>query len=244
MNGGNIMLKRIVLPLIVVAVAAIVMAGGPQGESRTHYVVVDKNHTSLYSATVISDNGVDVRNESYLLKDVSGVKVRIDSRADYTSGKVTAEYRVNDGRSVRVTFQLPGRAATRNERIKEFKGHPELRNQDVPITVESTGKSLKTSEQEWKTGGTVKEKNKALVGADFAATMSSFRSMIGFPPLSGACSTFEFVSGGQACAMSMDLRIAEDRPDCAFDAAFGAPCSADQKLRAKNQGVSTKVGAY
>jgi len=235
-------MKRANFGIALLATAAV---AANVSEMRTHYLITDTNRTPLYEATVITTSGQERSTETYLLRNTAGQKVRIDVDRQWASGKVTSEYSVNGGKAVKVTLQMPGSARTRDEWRQEMKAHPELQTADIPVTIEGRGKVVKTAESEWKSGrASVRSEAKAATGAEFIAAISPIRTLLGFPQFGGACSTYEFVSDGQRCAGSTQLRIGATRPDCDFDAAFGAPCSLDQKLHAKAQPVNGKVGAY
>jgi len=180
-----------------------------------------------------------------LLEDLSGQRIRIDVRKSYKNRFISAEYSLNGGKPVKVKLDLPGKASTRSESFKEYREHPELRNADVAVTVESLGQILKTGEKEWKSGKSdVREKAKAVAGFAFVSAVRPLSLLLGFPQFGGACSTFEFVSDGQKCALSTSLMIATMKPDCDFDAKFGMPCDSAQKLRTKEQPKNGKVGSY
>src|SRR5206468_1573297 len=98
-----------------------------------------KNLAPVYNATVIMTPDEQKSTETYLLKSIRGQRVRVDVRTDYVSGREVAEYRVNDGKSVKVTLELPGKGTTKADRLKEYKAHPELLNADIPVTVEVSG---------------------------------------------------------------------------------------------------------
>jgi hypothetical protein len=238
------MVKRILLCMSLLGVS--VFAASPSGnETRTHYVVANRDRTPAYYATVISTNSESLGSEIYLFENPAGQRVRINVRKNYKSRLVTAEYSVNVGKPVKVTLQLPGSASTRSETLKQYKEHPELQNEDVLVTVDSGDEVLKTREREWKSGkADVRKKAKSIAGSEIASAMQSLSSVLGSPEFGGACSTFEFVSDGQKCRMSTSLMIAKVRPDCGFDARFGMQCNEAQKQRAKNQPKSEGVGSY
>ncbi len=237
----NVMWKRVAIA-VVLSVAAL---AAPTGKIRTHYVIVDKHRAARFTGTAISDFGSETfTSETYLLEDSAGQKLRIDLSTDYSRGRTTAEYRVNEGQPIRVTLELPGSATTRKGRIKEAKEHPELMRADVPITVESPGGSLKFTEREWQGSAALHATVRAAIGSAFVTSLSSFRFALGYPDFMGACSTYSIVTG-ESCAASTELGIAETRADCAFDASFDEPCSAEQKQRAKKQGVNGEpIGRY
>lgn len=240
------MVNRILLCMSLVGVGVLAAsAAAPDTETRTHYVVANRDRTPVYHATVISTNSESLGSEIYLFEDAAGQRIRIDVRKNYKSRLVTAEYSVNDGKPVRVSLQLPGNASTRSETQKQYKERPELQNEDVPITVDCRGQVLKTGEKEWKSGNAdVRRKAKAIAGSELASAMKPLGSVLGSPEFGGACSTFEFVSDGQKCHMSTSLMIATTKPDCDFDAKLGAPCDSAQKQRAKDQPKNGRVGHY
>jgi hypothetical protein len=107
---------------------------------------------------------------------------------------------------------------------------------DVPIFLESNGRSETTSEKAWKSGPD-SERTRARVRdvKDPALTAAVRKALpvLGFPDLHGACSTVELVTDGGKCVSDTSLMIAAIRPDCAFDAEFGMPCGPDHEEKAK-----------
>jgi hypothetical protein len=240
------MLKRILLSVSLIASAAIaVSARTPEAETRTHYVISTRDRVAVYRATVIRTSSEQAGTETYLIENPAGQKVRIDIRRNFRNRLVTAEYSVNDGKPVKVKLELPGNATTRSEALKEMRERPELRHQDIPVTVESLGRVVKTTEREWQSGkADVRANAKAIAGAAFVSAIRPLASILGFPQFGGACSTFGFVSDGEKCVGTTSIMIAVDRPDCEFDARFGMPCDSAQKLRAKKQPENGKVASY
>ena len=231
--------------LLVTSFAA--FATQPGVETRTHYQIVDKNLLPLFYATVIRTTSESLDTETYLIADTSGQRVRVDIKRNYKEHRTTAEYSVNDGPSAKVTLDMPYSSTTRSGMIDEGRTRKELLAADVPITLEAHGRTLETSEKEWghaTNKAAVHKKAKDVVGADLAALLTNLRSVFAFPDLMGACTTLSFVTGGESCLGRTDLRIAVIRPDCDFDAKFGAPCDATQKSRAKGQPKNGRVGPY
>jgi len=237
------MFKRITFVLSLIA--ASVLASPPAGETRTHYVIAGRDHTPLYSVTTITSASETLGTETYLMESTTGQRIVVSIRKNYASHLVTADYAVNDAKPVRVTLQLPGKGSTRSETASEYRQHPELRNEDVAVTLEGDGKVLKTGEKEWNTAGAgVRDKAKSMASSEFAAAMKPMSNFLGFPPFGGACSTYQFVADGAQCGMSLSVQFATVRPDCDFDARLGMPCDSAQLGRAKQQPKDRKVGPY
>ncbi len=237
------MLKRITFGLSFIA--ASVLAGPPEGEIRTHYLIASRDHAPLYYVTTITSGGETLGSEIYLFESTTGQRIIIDIRKNYRSHLVTADYAVNDAKRVRVTLQLPGKGATRSESLNEYHQHAELRDEDVAVTLEGDGKVLKTGEKEWRAAAAgVRDKAKSIAGSEFAAAMKPLSAFLGFPPFGGACSTYQFVADGAKCGLSSSVLFATMRPDCDFDAKFGKPCDSMQLGRAKEQPKNRKVGTY
>jgi len=236
-------LKRITFCLLFIATN--VLAIPPEGEIRMHYLVASRDHSPLYYVTTITAGGETLASETYLFESTTGQRIIIDIRKNFKSHSVTADYSVSDAKRVRVTLQLPGSGATRSESLNEYRQRPELRDEDVEVTLERDGKILKTGEKGWRTGAeSVREKAKSITGSYLAAAMKPLSAFLGFPPFGGACSTYQFVADGAKCSLSSSVLFATVRPDCDFDARFGRPCDSMQIGRAKQQPKNRTVGAY
>lgn len=241
------MTQRIAVAFVLLVTSFAAFATQAGVETRTHYEIVDKNLLPLFYATVIRTESESLDAETYLIADTSGQRVRIDIRHNYKEHMTTAEYSVNDGPPAKVTLFMPYSSTTRSGLIEEGRTRKELLAADVPITIEAHGRSLETSEKEWDHAvdkAALHEKAKDLVGADLAAVLTNLRWVLAFPDFLSACSTLSFVTGGDSCVGRTDRRIAVTRPDCDFDAKFGAPCDAAQKSRAKAQPKNGRVGPY
>ncbi len=237
------MSRTILCASVILALVTTAAIADQPVETRTHYVISDRNRGPLYRATVITSNTDKKSSETYLFETVDGAHVRVDIQRSYDSHLVNAEYTVNEGKPVKVKLELPGTATTIDGIRKEYKDHPELRSADVPVTVEAYGQVVKTGERDWKSGRD-RDKAKAAVGAATAETLTQLTSVLGFPQFGGACSTIGFVTNGGRCQGNPSLMIAVIRPDCAFDAKFGLPCDGSQQQRAKAQPKKGRVGAY
>jgi hypothetical protein len=206
-------------------IAASVLAGPPGVEGRVHYRITGRDHAPLYSVATITSGDRASGSETYLIESTTGQRIVIAIRKDFARHLIIADYTVNDAKPVRVTLQLPGKASTRSETESEYREHPELRDQDVAVTLEGGGRVLNTSEKEWNAAGAgVRDKAKSIVSPDFAAAMKPLSGVLGFPPFGGACSSYPFVADGAKCGRSLSLMLANVRPDCDFDARFGKPC--------------------
>jgi hypothetical protein len=206
-------------------IAASVLASLPDIEGRVHYLITGRDHARLYSVTTITSGGQALGSETYLIESTTGQRIVIAIRKNFASHLVIAGYAVNDATPVRVTLQLPGKGSTRSETESEYRQHPELRDQDVAVTLEAGGRVLKTGEKEWNAAGAgVRDKARSMVSPEFAAAMKPLSSVLGFPPFGGACSSYPFVSDGAKCGMSLSVMLANVPPDCDFDARFGKPC--------------------
>lgn len=239
--------KMLVLFSFLAATSLAASSEAAENEMRTHYVVADRNRLPVYRATVITTSDENAGVETCLLSDVSGERVRIDIRRNHVSHLLIAEYSVNNAPPVKVKVDLPFKSMTRSGNAHEYNTQPELREKEIPFTIESNGKMLKTAEREWKSGpnkANVRAQAKSLVGTHLAATMTKLRSVLAFPPLAGACSTLSFVTDGVKCAGSTALSIAVVQPDCDFDATFGFPCSAAQAQRANSHRRRGSNGSY
>lgn len=238
------MIKRILICAALVGMNITALSAA-EIETRTHYVVANKSRMPLYRATAITTANESLATETYLFENLSGQRIRIDVRRNYKSRLVTAEYSLNDGKPVKVKLDLPGNASSRAEAVREYRERPELRKQDIGVTVESVGQVLRTGEKEWQSGSAeVRQKAKSIAGANLAATLKGLSPILGFPQFGGACSTYQFVSDGEQCSVNTELVTAIVKPDCAFDARFGEPCSNEQQSRAKQQPKNGKVGSY
>ncbi len=237
------MLKRIIFVLSFIAASALAIP--PEAEIRTHYLIASRDHTPLYSVTTITSATEVLGSETYLIQSTAGQRIVVDIRRNYASHLFTADYAVNDAKPVRVTLQLPGRGSTRSESLSEYRQHPELRDQDVAVTLEGNGRILKTGEKEWNAAAAgVRDQAKSIASSEFAAAMKPLSNFLGFAPFGGACSTYQFVADGAKCGMSLSVIFATVRPDCDFDAKFGKPCDSTQLARAKQQPKDRKVGSY
>ncbi|HXH41842.1 MAG TPA: hypothetical protein VNN08_24675, partial [Thermoanaerobaculia bacterium] len=102
-------------------IAANVLAGQPEREMRTHYLIAGRDRTPLYSVTAITSASETLGSETYLIESTAGQRIVIAIRRDYASHLSTADYAVNGAKHVRVTIQLPGKGATRSESSREYR---------------------------------------------------------------------------------------------------------------------------
>ena len=231
------------ISLVVALLSSVAALAAQLPEIRTHYLIAERGtRTPVYHATVISSSSETRSSETYLFEKVSGERLKIDIVKNFPSRQVIAEYSLNGAKPVKVRLQMPGTSTTRTEMMNEFRTNAALRTADIPVTLESNGQTVHTSEKAWKEGKD-RDKAKAVIAPETLAAMKAVLPVLGTPAFGGACSTVSFVTG-QQCAISTAFMIATYRPDCDFDAKHGAPCDDKQKLRAKAQPKDGKVGPY
>jgi hypothetical protein len=222
-------------PLLIVMSAACVFAGPASKEMRSHYLITDRSHQPLYYVTTVS---------------TLGDRLAVQVRRDFRSHETRATYTLNAKQSVDVRMQLPFISAkTRQETSRENKEHRnELRAKDVPVTIESNGQSVQTTERTWHRGDADSKNHharvKAVVDPRLAAAVTKLIPAFAFPDLSAACSSLSFVTDRSGCVGDTAYLIAPISPDCSFDAEFDLPCSAEHAANAKALRASHRDGTY
>jgi hypothetical protein len=237
------------LALLTIVLTSTTFAALTGVENRTHYVVADKLHTPGYYVTAITRTAETDSSQIYLIKNAAtGQHIRVDITRDFRKHETVAHYSLDNKPAVTVRMQLPFVSAkTIHETNAENKQHAELREQDIPVTIESSGHSEKTTEKNWRRGpdaGNDHERARKAVDPNLSSVITQVIPVLSFPQLSGACSTVGFVTDDAKCAGDARLLIAEVVPDCAFDAELGVPCTADHLSKEKDARSKGRTGRY
>jgi hypothetical protein len=239
------------LPLLACMIATCALAAQETRDVRFHYIVTDRSHTPVYYVTTASALDDKETSDVTLVRNaLTGERLKVEVHRDFKSHETTAIYTLNQNSAVTVRMKLPYiSATTRQETVRENKEHrAELWARDVPVTVESKGRAVQTTEKTWKRGDASSKDHrsrvKAAIDPALAAAVLKLAPAFAFPDLSAACSSIPFVTDGSGCVGDTAYMLAPVPPDCGFDAEFGLPCNADHAARAKALRASRRQGPY
>jgi hypothetical protein len=208
------------------AVALLLAVAVDAAETRSHFMIVHRDHTPAYYVTSITDQSQQKSTRRYLISDTTGPLLEIESRTDYAANVSWTRYRSGkSGKWVKVSYDLPFTSRTRDGRIAEMKANPSLVSIDVPVIVESAGGVVRELESALKPGRPGRDRARNVTDADLRASITSLRGVFGLPMFADAAPPAAFIVDGPAAERSRDLMIANVPPDCAFDAKWGAPCT-------------------
>lgn len=239
------------LSILFVMIASSALAAQPGKEFRGHFVVTDRSRFPLYYVTTVKT--VDERETTKIIllrHAVTGQQLTVKVHADYKTHETTAQYTLDKKTSAKVRLQMPFIAATTlHETIVENREHKaDLFGRDIPVTVESNGRTEHLSEQRWKGSSAGSEdihaRVKQAVDPALAGFLKTAATIFSYPDFGSACSSIPFLTDGATCKPNTALMFAAIPPDCAFDAELDMPCSHDQSEKAKIVRASGREGRY
>ncbi|MCU1231505.1 MAG: hypothetical protein JWO97_4389 [Acidobacteria bacterium] len=217
-----------ILKVHIVTVALTLLFAGAidAAETRSHFMIVHRDHTPAYYVTSITDQSQQRSSRRYLISDTTGPLLEVETRTDYAGNVSWTRYRSGkSGKWVKVSYDLPFTSRTRDGRIAEMKANPSLAAIDIPVIVETQGGVVRELESALKPGHPGRDRARKVTDADLRATISSLRAVFGLPMFADAAPAAKYIIDGPTSEQSRDLMIANVPPDCAFDAKWGAPCT-------------------
>jgi hypothetical protein len=223
------------------------VAHGREGDSaerkesgwRRHFVITSADGARLYEGTEIT-RLTDITDEKHIL-------VRDEGHGDFVIRKVwnfetqTVHHRISDLKDrtfLQLSYKMPFTSRTRLDTLAEARDNPAILPQVMTVmTLETNGGTWEGSESEW-----LQDPNRLrALRHSVRATLNSFiieaiergRGLLfsttaghAFFAILGRYAVYD-TDGEEADADLLPARAAP--PNCAFDDAFGYPCTEKQK---------------
>jgi len=130
--------------------------------------------------------------------------------------------------SAKITLDLPVTSTSRDARREELRKHPELANAPVYVTIQSSGRSVRAVDADWRRPSTVashRAKAKEVIGHDLLTAMAGIREIAGLPMFADLNASLGYVfDESELVDRTEKLMVASTTANCAFDAKFALPC--------------------
>jgi len=216
-------------------------------EVRRHFAVRETDTREAFPATEIVQLTKDHDTNVVAIQGDRATLLLLTRERDYR--RQDASYEIRDPRRkafVRLSFELPFAARTRDETIAEARTRPQA-SKPLALTIETSGIVLSMSEGEWKDRAKSREWKTQIRESLDPAFLESLERMRGVFRADPRLSAFNdsllvyVLHGGRCGDDSEHYSIESIAPDCEFDAGAGFPCREEQRERVTRAAKENRV---
>lgn len=217
-------------------------------DSRQHFEVTDNNEKPVvrYVVThIFALHGSTEDRDVFLVRDViNGDRLRLRVTTDYLNQlKIREIADLETKEYARTTARMPYKTASRDETIAEMR-RARATGKLVPWPVEFTLNAVTVEgayeddpSEAWRDDRSML---RGAASSAFLDRLERLRPLVASQPLSSMCmAMLRWFVYEESC--STDSIVRPLKPDCAYDAEFGFPCSEQQKQRIRTAADEGRV---